>query len=55
MTPIAPKLPPAISGAGLWTSRRVAKGRPIPMVRIDKELPDTQIDALKIDVEGADT
>jgi FkbM family methyltransferase len=27
----------------------------IPMVRIDEELPDTKIDVLKIDVEGADT
>jgi FkbM family methyltransferase len=27
----------------------------IPMVRIDEEIPDTKIDVLKIDVEGADT
>lgn len=27
----------------------------VPMVRLDEELPDTQIDILKIDVEGADT
>lgn len=27
----------------------------VPIVRLDEELPDTQIDLLKIDVEGADT
>jgi FkbM family methyltransferase len=27
----------------------------VPLVRLDEELPDTMIDVLKIDVEGADT
>jgi len=27
----------------------------VPLVRLDEELPDSQIDVLKVDVEGADT
>jgi len=43
------------TGWGGITSTTSATTMEVPMVRLDEELPDIEIDVLKIDVEGADT
>lgn len=43
------------TGWGGITSTSSATTMEVPMVRLDEELPDIEIDVLKIDVEGADT
>lgn len=43
------------TGWGGITNDASANSGEVPLVRLDEELPDTIIDVLKIDVEGADT
>ncbi len=43
------------TGWGGITIDRSAKSIEVPMIRLDTALPETLIDVLKIDVEGADT
>jgi len=43
------------SGWGGITNEASSANIEVPLVRLDEELPDAEIDVLKIDVEGADT
>lgn len=43
------------TGWGGVSNERSADCIEVPLVRLDEELPDSMIDVLKIDVEGADT
>jgi FkbM family methyltransferase len=43
------------TGWGGLTTNTSAEFIKVPVARIDEELPDTEIEVLKIDVEGADT
>jgi len=43
------------TGWGGISAGTLANSIPVPMVRLDEQLPGVRIDVLKIDVEGADT
>jgi FkbM family methyltransferase len=43
------------TGWGGISAGALANSIPVPMVRLDEQLPGVRIDVLKIDVEGADT
>lgn len=47
--------PPDQTGWGGISSAPSSTTMEVPLVRLDQELPDSPIDVLKIDVEGADT